>query len=265
MKTFNQMKANKEIKRADGRQMLLQDLHEEPGFNLREDSEELAQSIDDLANYIVAGGIYPALEVRPRDAGGAWLVDGHRRYKALRKALAMGAAIADKNGQVWVDIVPFSGNDADRTLRVMTSNENFKLSPLEVSKGLKRLRAFGWSVTDIAQRMGKSRAHIEQLLLLADANSDVQQMVAAGTVSATVAIDTVRAHGEQAGAVIAKAAAENGGKKVTAKSMSIDRKKEAGLAVWESMSPNARKAEIGVVTVDASLLRALLKAVKVEV
>lgn len=267
-KTFNQMKASGEIKRADGRSMLLQNLHEEPGFNLREESAELAASIDELAAYIFAGGVYPALEVRPREEGGAWIVDGHRRRRALEKALAMGAPLADKNGDVWIDVVPFNGNDADRTLRVMTSNENMKLSPLEVSRGLKRLRNFGWSVADIANKMGKSRARVEQLLVLADSNSDVQNMVATGAVSASVAIDTVRAHGEKAGAVIAEAAKAKAGKKVTAKSIptaKVNRKRATALALYDSMPVAAREAETGVVTVDVQLLREVFKALGLEV
>lgn len=216
--SFKQKIASKEIKRADAMKVRLQDLHEEPGFNLRIEDADFAASIEDLAHHIAAGGQYPALEVRPRDAGGVFIVDGHRRKRAIARAVKIGAALADKDGDVWVSIVAFEGNDADRVARVITSAEGRALSPLEVATGYARLRSFGWDNTRIAQKVGKTPQHVAQLLLLADSNSDVQQMVAAGDVSAAVAVNVVRKHGDDAGKVLADAA-KNGKGKVTAGTM----------------------------------------------
>jgi ParB/RepB/Spo0J family partition protein len=203
MTTFKQKILSKEIKRADAMKIRIQDLHEEPGFNLRIEDEEFRASIDALADHIAQGGQYPALEVRPRAEGGAWIVDGHRRRRAIIEAHQRGASIADANGDVWVPIVAFEGNDADRVARVITSAEGRALKPLEVAEGYKRLRNMGWDNTRIAQKVGKTPQHVAQLLTLADANSDVHQIVAAGGVSAAVAVDMVRKHGENAGKVLA--------------------------------------------------------------
>lgn len=218
MTSFKQMIASKEIKRADAMKVRLQDLHEEPGFNLRIEDAEFLGSIDDLSYHIATGGQYPALEVRPRAEGGVFIVDGHRRKRAISLAIERGAPLADKDGEVWVSIVAFDGNDADRVARVITSAEGRALTPLEVATGYARLRSFGWDNARIAAKVGKTPQHVAQLLMLADSNSDVQQMVAAGGVSAAVAVQIVRQHGDQAGKVLADAA-KNGKGKVTAGTM----------------------------------------------
>lgn len=187
-------------KRADAVKFRIEDIHEEPGFNLRREGEDLEASIDALAAYIVDGGILPPLEVRPRIGGGVFLVDGHRRRRAYLK---VADQLRDPDGNLWIPVVQFTGNDADRVARIITSAEGRSLSQLEVADGYKRLAAFGWPPEQIAKKVGKTRQHVDQLLILANANTDVQQLVQAGTVSATTAIDTVRKHGEEAGKTLA--------------------------------------------------------------
>lgn len=195
-KSFKQMIQAGEVKRADAMKIRLDDIHEEPGFNLRIEGEELAASIEALADYIAAGGIFPALEVRPRAGGGVFVVDGHRRRRALLLARDRGAPVE------WVNVVAFVGNDADRVARIITSAEGRALSPLEVALGYKRLAGLGLTADEIATRVGKTRQHVDQLLILANANTDVQRMVAAGGVSAAVAVKVAREHGEAAGQVL---------------------------------------------------------------
>lgn len=196
MKSFKQMIQAGEVKRADAMKVQPCDLHEEAGFNLRQEGAELEASIEALKLYILDGGVYPPLEVRPREEGGVWIVDGHRRSRAIKRAIESGAAIE------WVNVIAFTGNDADRTLRIMTSAEGRGLSPLETSMGYKKLAAFGWEPDQIAGKVGKTRQHVDQLLILANAPTSVHKLVAAGKVSAAVAVDAVRKHGDDAGSVL---------------------------------------------------------------
>lgn len=196
MKSFKDMIREGSIKRADAMQVRLDDLHEEPGFNLRREGEDLEQSIALLADHIMRGGPYPALEVRPRDEGGVWLVDGHRRRRALLRCREMGLAVE------WVKVVAFTGDEAERVARIMTSAEGRELAPIEVAQGYKRLRDLGKTPAEIAQMVGKTRQHVDQLLILANATGEVQDAVREGKVSAAVAVKLARAHGEQAGEVL---------------------------------------------------------------
>lgn len=220
-KSFKQMIADKEIKRADAMKVRLEDLHEEPGFNLREEGEDLEQSISDLAEFIAAGGQAPALEVRPRADGGVWVVDGHRRRRAYLKLDGEGR-LPRADGEAWISIVAFTGNDADRVARVITSQEGRKLNDLELAEGCKRLAAFQWSPDQIAKAISKTRQRVDQLLILANAPAAVHQMVKAGEVSGSVAVDAVRQHGDEAGKVLGgelEKAKAQGKAKVTAGTM----------------------------------------------
>jgi ParB-like chromosome segregation protein Spo0J len=227
-KSFKQMIKDGEVRRADAMKVQLEDLHEEPGFNLRTEGDALEASISALAEFIAAGGQIPPLEVRPRPEGGVWLVDGHRRRRALLKLDAEGRLPRIPNKErpevleAWVPVIAFEGSDADRVARIITSQENEKLSPLELADGYKRLRAFGWSVEQIAAKVGKTRQHVEQVLTVGNANTDVQNLVAAGHVSATTAAQVVREHGDGAGKVLGAElvrAQASGKKRVTAGSM----------------------------------------------
>lgn len=227
-KSFKQMIKDGEVRRADAMKVQLEDLHEEPGFNLRTEGDALEASINALAEFIAAGGQIPPLEVRPRAEGGVWLVDGHRRRRALLKLDAEGRLPRTPNKdrpealEAWVPVIAFEGSDADRVARIITSQENEKLSPLELAEGYKRLRAFGWLVEQIATKVGKTRQHVEQVLTVGNANTDVQNLVAAGHVSATTAAQVVREHGDGAGKVLGaelEKAQASGKKRVTAGSM----------------------------------------------
>ena len=236
--SIRKMLGSKVAVRAHAVQILYDSIHVEPGFNLREPSPALEKSIEALADHIAAGGKYPPLEVRIRDEGGVWIVDGHRRHAAIGRALARGVDLRHpKDGEVRIHVVIFEGNDADRAARIITSAAGEPLTPLEVAEGYKRLRAFGWTPAQIAAKVGKSPEHVLQVLALGDANSDVRKMVNAGAVSATHAAKTARKHGEQAGAVLGQqleSAVAQGKTRVTAatvagpKSKVVELRKDAG-------------------------------------
>lgn len=203
--SFKSMIKDGTAKRADAMKFRIEDIHEEAGFNLREEGPDLEASIDALAAHIAAGGLVPALEVRPRPEGGVYVVDGHRRRRAFLK---VADQVRDGNGELWLPVVAFAGNDADRIARVITSAEGRALSLLEVGRGYKRLVALNWTPQQIADKVGKTRQHVDGALILANANSDVQALVAAGEVSATTAIDVVRKYGEGAGGVLGGAVSD---------------------------------------------------------
>lgn len=224
MASFKDMTKSGEMKRADAYKVQLEDIHIEPGFNLRDkaikDSNGLTfdESVQALADFIYAGGKVPALEVRPRDEGGVWLVDGERRTRAYRLLDEAGKLPRTPNKEdpakleAWILVTQFEGNDAERTARVLTSADRRDLMPLERGRGYQRLAAFGWEVLQIATKVGRTVQHVKDCLDLVNSNTDVQKLVQEKAVSASVAVATVRQHGEKAGQVLAKVAAENGGK-----------------------------------------------------
>jgi ParB family chromosome partitioning protein len=223
MASFRQMTNEGVLKRADAEKIEYCNLHVEPGFNLDGRTEQDDEDDESLFQHICAGGYIPPLEVRPRDDGGVWIVEGHRRTKQIGRAIAAGAYPADpKDGKYWVKIVQFIGNDIKRTARLKTSNSSKKLTDLQEAEIYRRLRAFGLNVTEIAIEVNEKRSRVEQLLALVDADHGVQAAVKAGDISRTLAVAITKDHGERAGAVIAnevQKAKAAGRKRVTASAM----------------------------------------------
>ena len=240
--SFKQMIKAGVIKRSDsGMFISLDDIHVKPGFNKREDDERTRQADDALVEFLMGGGIVPPLEVIAKEDGGVWVVEGHRRRRCYERCRAAGKPVNR------IHIVPFTGNDVERLARIMTSNNQLPLSPLEQSAVIKELAGFNLTTAEIAKLVNKSIPTVEKLLTLSTANHDVQQSVKAGEVSVDVAVDRVKQHGENAGKVLEKdkaAATAAGKKKVTrsviAPEISIKKARRVVSIVSDSMESSGR-------------------------
>lgn len=186
----------------------------EKGFNVRGAlfiSPELREHIDSFKQTLRSGGVIPPLAVRV-ESDEVYVVDGHTRLTAIEELIAEGFEIP------WISVFEFKGSDADRTAYMLTSSKGMALTPLEFGHGYLRLSRFGWSNEQIADRSGRSVANVEQLLLLAQANMDVQMMVARDKVPAHLAVELLRSHGANTGEFLKsqlERAGETGKKKVT--------------------------------------------------
>lgn len=220
MSSLRELRAANLLMRADLPKIRLDQIHAEPGFNPAETDDDYARRVEGIVNHLREGGTVPPIEVRPRDEGGMWIVDGHARIDAYRRAQLAGVPLQDpKDGYVYVLATIFQGSDADRTLRLITSAEGRTLSPLQQSEVMKRLRGYGWSPSEIARKTGRSAEYISQLLALGDADSSIKDLVTSGQVSALVAAKAVRKHKGQAQAVLEgqlETARAKGKSKVTA-------------------------------------------------
>ncbi|MGS0567093.1 DNA translocase FtsK [Xanthomonas oryzae] len=255
-------------------------ISEEEGFNLRDynDPDVVAQ-IERFADDYANGRYVPPLIVRTLADGRIVPVEGHLRRRGALLAIERGADIP------FVDCTSFKGGDAERVQLMLKSAEGLKLKPLEVAFGYLRLHRMGHSNTKIAEDMGRTPARVEQLLLLATAESDVHAMVREGRVTADVAVEAVRAHGENAGpflqSKLEEAQAQGQGKaKVTRRTIrgpslppkvlstvigsvkSVVERLDSGvrrqLAEFESMQPEQLEGKK--VEVDAATLLELVRA-----
>ncbi|WP_441227984.1 ParB/RepB/Spo0J family partition protein [Tardiphaga sp. 20_F10_N6_6] len=211
--SFKQLYQDGDIKKKDIFRMPYSLLKVQPGFNPRDLSKPETQAkIQGIKESIKAGAFIPPLLVRVVDGHGV-ITDGECRFTAYGLAIAEGCEIE------MVDVQPDTGNDADRVATAITTSQGEALTPLETALAYKRLAAFNWEPDQIAARVGKTRTHVDGLLILGNANNDVHQLVREGVVAAHVAIDVVRKHGENAGQVLrgeADKAKAAGKKKVTA-------------------------------------------------
>lgn len=224
--TFRSMRADGTVKRGEANSVRLEDIHEEPGFNIaREFDAQYDADVESLAAYLEAGGVVPDIEVRPRAEGGVWIVQGCTRTRAYRLMDSRGTfprtpSKADPSVlEAWVSVTPFIGNDAERILRLATSDKRTPVSALGLGRVYNKLLSMKWTVQQIAERSGEKVATIKRILDLANGNTDVHEMVKAGEVKPTLAAAAVRKHGDKAGEVLAtqlETAKAMGKKKVTA-------------------------------------------------
>jgi ParB-like chromosome segregation protein Spo0J len=166
----------------------------EEGFNGRPLDPDHVRSIADAYK---AGVILPALEVRVEN-GRVIVVDGHHRLAAAMLAISEGAEILS------LDCRQFRGNDADRVMLMITSQQGLPMTPLQLGVQYRKLLGFGWSVAQIKEKGGRSTTHINQCIALAESNSDVQAMVTRKEVAAHTALKAVKKHGSNAGAVLSE-------------------------------------------------------------
>ncbi len=127
-----------------------------------------ADRLQELADSIKANGIIQPLVVRPH-AGRYQLVAGERRWRAAKLA--------------GLSEVPVVVQDvSDEHLLEITLIENIQredLNPIEVAHAFDRLaRELSLSHDEIAQRTGKDRSTITNMLRLLRLPSDIQQLLA---------------------------------------------------------------------------------------
>lgn len=187
-----------------------------PGFNVRAEDEEWRAHIDQLKESIRANGVLEPLTVAYNKAlDRTELRHGHCRLTAVKELIAEGLEIKSVDVRTEGRV-----NDAEAVLQIAVRNEGKPLRPIELAQVYKRLEAYGWAVSMIAEKVGRSASHVSQLLQLTEAPEAVQQAVRAGKVSASLASQTVRDHGAEAPAVIegaVKAAKREGKTRATAR------------------------------------------------
>lgn len=170
----------------------LSTIEERSGFNDRTEYDE----IDELADSIMANGLEVPLTVDVLPDGKVYVEKGHRRLRAIK-------LINERNGELTFDLVKCFVNKASRTelqrtVSVYTSNMNVsKLKPLEqASNAWKVKHCFGpvKSNDEVARLLGISRQKVDYLLLLHEQPAEIKEEIKKGKLSATEAVNLVRAN-----------------------------------------------------------------------
>ncbi len=135
---------------------------DQPRLTFEEDAlEELAASIREH-------GVLQPILVRPHEPGRYQLIAGERRWRAAHIAgLSEVPAIIE-------DI----DDDTALEIAIIENLQREDLSPLDEALMYGRMtRDHGYSVRKLAQKLGKDKGYIENRLRLADAPSEVKQLV----------------------------------------------------------------------------------------
>lgn len=132
-----------------------------------------SEALEELAESIRSQGVLQPILVRPRD--GRWqLIAGERRFRAARMAgLAAIPAI--------VKAIP---DDRALEIALIENIQREDLNPIEQARALQQLATrFQMPQEHLAQRTGKDRASVANLLRLLKLDVSVQDLVEAGALS----------------------------------------------------------------------------------
>ncbi|EMW1017639.1 chromosome partitioning protein ParB [Serratia marcescens] len=217
--SFNKMIDEKIIKRGKtGFLIQLGNIHVNPEFDIRVKNERYHEAGEKLYQFMLAGGKVPPLEVIPRDDGGVWIIEGHRRNENFHRLLNEAGRPVD-----WIRIDPFEGNNIERIARVRTSNNQLPITDYEEALLVRDLQNLNLTADKIAEVLHIPRYKVDNALVLLSANYDVHQLVEEGTVDIPLAVERVKKHGEKAGELLKDdvAKAQKKGKPKATKSTAI--------------------------------------------
>lgn len=192
-----------------------------PGYNPRIRTPQLIAHIREIADSIKVNGYFDdkplgvSIAVEG-DEQVIYLEDGHSRHEAVLLAIEEGAPVET----VPVVAMPRSFSEVDRLVHMVRSNNNTQpFNPLEMGVIVQRLSKFGLDESNIAGKLGVTATRIRQLETLMGSGQAIRDLVKDGEISATLAIETVQAHGSEAEGLLKEsvATAKKSGKKTTAK------------------------------------------------
>lgn len=183
-----------------------------PDFNVREHDAKREERIERYAQDMEANGYLMSkpMEVFVDAQGRVIVTDGHTRHEAAALARSRGAKNLDNIPAVPA---PPGTTMKDLTVNLHKSNDGEKLSPLGLSILVERLvKQFGMTTAEAAKELSMSPKYSKQLLLLAEAPARIREMIMAGLVSATFAIQVLEEHGENATEVLEQSLINSKGK-----------------------------------------------------
>lgn len=185
------------------------DIHIKPGWNTRDFStpENQAHVLELAASIAVEGVREPMTAyVDPAD-GLLYLTNGECRLRATVHAInVLGAEVLS----VPVRMEPRGSNDADRIAGQLTRNSGKPLTPMEKAEVVRRLLGHNWTISQIAQRVGLTESRVRGLVEVLELPEEMRQQVREGIVAASEAVRVARTYGDEAPAVVERAAALSG-------------------------------------------------------
>jgi len=132
--------------------------------------------IRELAESIRANGIVQPIVVSPRPSGGYTILAGERRFRAAKEAGLARVPI----------VVRETPSDRERLELALVENlQREDLNPMDSAAAYARLRdEFRLTQEQIAERVGKERSTVANLLRILKLSAPVKEMIRAGTISA---------------------------------------------------------------------------------
>lgn len=125
-------------------------------------------SLTDLAASIREHGVLQPIIVRPSGSDFE-LIAGERRWRASRMAglTAVPAIVLELDAEAALEV------------SIIENLQREDVSPLEEAAMYRRMMALGYSVRQLAVKIGKDKGYVENRLRLADAPPEIRELIAA--------------------------------------------------------------------------------------
>ena len=135
------------------------------------DPSALAALVESIKNH----GVITPLIVTPRPDGKYMIIAGERRYRAAKEAGLVSVPVCIR------EYTPVQIDE----LSLIENIQREDLNPIEVALAIKKLMdAYGYTQEQAAERIGKARPTVANLLRLIELSEPVQRLIAAGRLSA---------------------------------------------------------------------------------
>jgi len=159
----------------------------EPNFNLRDyENDDITKAhAERMYLAMKEGASFPPIDVRV-SAGKVICVEGHGRVIAAKR-------LREEVPSYRLQARQFNGNEQERVLHMLGTGSGQKpLTPLEQGLGFLRLKRYGMTDQQIAQKLGISTVTVANNLILADAPVDLQNLIRSGDVASTTVRDAMK-------------------------------------------------------------------------
>lgn len=218
-----------------------------PGFNTRVKDDEYKARVADIAASIVANGFYDhkpfAVVMLPGDQT-LYVYDGEHRLEAIDIAVLDGAEFPDG---LPIAFAADGTTVKDLTVSLVHDNNGANLNPVELAAVVRRLLGMGMEKGEIAEAIGRSGRHIDNLIVLAGVADSVKQAVASGQIAAAEVVKIARKDPKKTTATVAqviKDAAAKGKKKATPKTMAAPGPKTKSISLPFEFADGEKAGEL---------------------
>ncbi|MBV7514437.1 hypothetical protein [Pseudomonas sp. PDM25] len=171
-------------------------IEEEEGFNERDyNLPHTIAHIEMLAKAWAQSAQMKPIEVQVVD-GRCFVRDGHCRLRGAQLAISRGAMIKR------IPVIELKGNNQLASLRILTSNEQLKLTIMQRARIYQRLRSWNWDDHQIAEHIGKTSTHVRETLRLLSLPAQIQTLLEQDVIKPHLALDLFRKYGDESVEII---------------------------------------------------------------
>jgi len=124
-------------------------------------------ALAELSESIKIHGILQPLLVRPMSEGQYELIAGERRWRASQLA---------QRDSIPAIVVEFD-EEAALEVSIIENLQREDVTPLEEAAMFRKMTALGYSVRQLAQKIGKDKGYVENRMRLADAPPEIRELV----------------------------------------------------------------------------------------